>query len=230
MTEPQSKVASERVADILAKRILSGELQPGQRIKQDELAQELETSRIPVRDALRILETRGLVTLKANTGARVALLTADDMDIAYRIRERLEPLLLAESIPHLTEDDFAELRDIKARMEASLDVDTYLPLNRQFHWTAFRGNRTPMLAQIVERLWETTHIYRQVYARMALDDNLPREVMNTERDLLLGAIERREVDLAPRILAMHIRRGHLWLLQIREAATARQRTDEPPAA
>ena len=64
-------VASQRVADILAERILDGTLVLGTRIKQDELAEELNTSRIPVRDALRMLETRGLATLRANAGARV---------------------------------------------------------------------------------------------------------------------------------------------------------------
>jgi DNA-binding GntR family transcriptional regulator len=213
MSEGPSKVASERVAEIIGQRILSGELQPGQRIKQDELANELETSRIPVRDALRILETRGLVSLKANTGARVASLTAHDMDISYKIRERLEPLLLAESMPNLTPADIADMREIKLRMEASNNVDTFLTLNRQFHWAAFRGNQTPILAQIVERLWETTHVYRQAYARMALQDDERRSVMNAERELLLGSIERAEIDMAPRILALHIRRAHMGLLK-----------------
>lgn len=218
MSETPLKAASERVAEIIGQRILSGELKPGQRIKQDELASDLETSRIPVRDALRILETRGLVTLKANMGARVASLSAHDMEMTYKIRERLEPLLLADSMPNLTEADFAELRDIKSRMEACVDVDSYLPLNQQFHWVAFRGNQVPVLAQIVERLWETTHIYRQVFARLALKDSQPRTVMNAERELLLGAIERGEIDMAPRILAIHIRRAHQWLIQIRKSA------------
>ena len=64
-----SPVASQRVADVVAERILAGQLKPGDRIKQDELASELNLSRIPVRDALRILETRGLVSLRANAGA-----------------------------------------------------------------------------------------------------------------------------------------------------------------
>ena len=107
----QSPVASQRVADIVAERILAGQLKPGDRIKQDELASELNLSRIPVRDALRILETRGLVSLRANAGARVASLTVRDMELSYRIRELLEPMLLAESIPHLSEADFAEMRE-----------------------------------------------------------------------------------------------------------------------
>jgi DNA-binding GntR family transcriptional regulator len=209
----QSPVASQRVADVLAERIHTGQLKPGDRIKQDELASELNLSRIPVRDALRILETRGLVSLRANAGARVASLTVRDMELSYHIRELLEPILLAESIPNLTEADFAEMREVKARLEAVDDADAYMPLARQFHWTSFSGHQAPLLAQIVERLWDTTHHYRRAYAELALRNAPLMEVMRAERDLLFGAIVRREVDLAPRILSAHIRRTHIGLLE-----------------
>lgn len=216
----QSKVASQRVADFLAQKILTGELKPGDRIKQDELAVELDISRIPVRDALRILETRGLVSLKANSGARVTSLTARDMEISYQIREQLEPMLLADSLPNLTADDFALMRDIKQKLEVVTDVDEFLRLNRQFHWTSFRGHQAPLLAQIVERLWDTTQSYRRAYARLALQEPERMAIMCSERDLLLGALERREADLAPRILSMHIRRTHIGLLQFADRLAA----------
>jgi DNA-binding GntR family transcriptional regulator len=208
-----SNVASQRVIDVLAARILSGELKPGERIKQDELAAELGISRIPVRDALRTLETRGMVSLKANAGARVTSLTSKDMDLSYRIRELLEPMLLAESIPNLTDDDIAEMGKIKLTLDRVDNIDDYLPLSRQFHWASFRGHQAPLLAQIVERLWDTTQNYRAAYARLSLQDEARMQIMRDERDLLFGAISRRETDLAPRILATHIRRTHLALLE-----------------
>ncbi|MEJ5977670.1 GntR family transcriptional regulator [Novosphingobium sp. PS1R-30] len=216
----QSPVASQRVADVVAERILTGQLKPGDRIKQDELASELNLSRIPVRDALRILETRGLVSLKANAGARVASLGLRDMELSYQIREMLEPMLLAESIPNLVEADFGAMAEIKARLEKVTDADDYMPLARAFHWTAFRGHQVPLLAQIVERLWDTTHHYRRAYAVVVLKNAELLEVMRAERDLLFGAIQRRETDLAPRILAAHIRRTHIGLLEHSEALEA----------
>lgn len=201
-----SSVASQRIADILATRITSGQLKPGERIKQDELANELAISRIPVRDALRILETRGLVTLKANAGARVAALTLDDMKLSFRIRAMLEPMLLAESIPHLTDDAIEEMARIKQRLEVYADLDEYLALARAFHWTAFSGADMPVLVQIVERLWDTTQSYRRAYARLARDDAERQATMRAERDLLFGAIRRREVELASGMLALHIAR------------------------
>jgi len=212
----QSPVASQRVADLLAERILTGSLKPGERLKQDELASELNMSRIPVRDALRILETRGLVSLRANAGARVASLTVRDMELSYRIRELLEPMLLAESLPNLTDGDIALMRAVKTELDAVTDVDEYMPLSRKFHWTAFSGHQAPLLAQIVERLWDTTESYRRTYAELALKNIELMEIMRAERDLLFGAIVRREFDLAPRILSTHIRRTHIGLLEYGE--------------
>ena len=205
--------ASERVADILAERILSGELRPGERIKQDELASELDISRIPVRDALRILETRGLVSLKTNAGARVTTLSAKDVDESYRIRELLEPMLLADSIPRLTDADFAEMAEIKVRLEGLDNLDDYMALSREFHWATFRGHNAPLLANIVERLWDTTQSYRRAYAKLSLRDAERWQTMRAERDLLFGSICRREVDMAPQILALHIQRTRRGLVE-----------------
>jgi hypothetical protein len=70
-----------------------------------------------------------------------------------------------------------------------------------------------VLAQIVERLWDTTHHYRRAYAVLALRNAELMAVMRMERDLLFGAIMRREIDLAPRMLGAHIRRTHIGLLE-----------------
>jgi DNA-binding GntR family transcriptional regulator len=218
----QSPVASQRVADLIAERILSGHLKPGERLKQDELAAELNLSRIPVRDALRILETRGLVSLRANAGARVTSLTVRDMEISYRIREYVEPMLLAESMPNLTEADFDEMREVKGRLDAVQDVEEYLLLSKQFHWTTFRRHQAPLLEQIVERLWDTTHSYRRAYAELALRDAERMQIMCAERDLLFGAIIRREVELAPRLLNAHIRRTRIGLIEYGDLLSDRQ--------
>lgn len=202
-------VASQRVADILAERILSGALPPGTRIKQDELADELNTSRIPVRDALRILETRGLVRMRANAGARVASLNPRDLELSYEIRERIEPLLLAESIPNLTDADIAEMRAITSRLEQGVDVEEAVRLGRDFHWIAYRRHDTPLLAQMVERLWDTTQIYRHAYLQLSSETGV--KTHNLDHVLLLDAVERREVETAQAALVMHIRRARQGL-------------------
>ncbi|MFT4053312.1 MAG: GntR family transcriptional regulator [Novosphingobium sp.] len=212
-------VASQRVADILAERILSGALPPGARIKQDELAEELATSRIPVRDALRILEARGLVTMRANAGARVTSLTRRDLEVSYEIRERIEPLLLADSVPHLTEPDLADLRAVMERNEQTADIDEAIALGREFHWITYRRHSTPLLAQIVERVWDTTQSYRRAYMKMAMASPTPGaksaggRTHDLEHQLLYDAIAKREIETAQAALVMHIRRTRISLLR-----------------
>lgn len=208
--EPNAQpVASQRVADILAERILSGRLKPGARIKQDDLAEELNTSRIPVRDALRILETRGLVTLRANAGARVNSMTPHDLELSYEIRERIEPLLLGDSLPHLTDADLAEMRRLYAEMRGDCDAERFLALDRRFHWTCYRRHRAPHLAQIVERLWDTTQSYRHAYCKSVGTDDTG--TTDAEHRLLLEAAERRDAETAAAALVLHIRRVRIAL-------------------
>jgi len=224
MTKDQPTVASHRVADILAERILSGELAPGSRIKQDELAEELCTSRIPVRDALRMLEARGLVTMRANAGARVTALTLRDLEISYEVRERIEPLLLAESVPHLTDEDLADLRDVMTRNEQVSDIDEAIALGREFHWITYRRHQTPLLAQIVERLWDTTQSYRRAYMKLVLTDN--NRTHDTEHQMIYDSIARGEIETAQAALVMHIRRTRMSLVNNSRQLARKSATDE----
>lgn len=204
-----AQVASQRVADIVAEWILSGRLPPGSRIKQDEIATELHVSRIPVRDALRMLEARGLVTLRPNAGARVARSSGRDMELNYRMREALEPMLLAESLPHLVDIDIERMRETLHALRDAVDAEAFLPLDRQFHWIAFQRHQAPQLAQAVERLWDTGQSYRRAYAKLALKNG--GRILHTEQELYFGAIERRELEIAQSALILHIRRTRTGL-------------------
>ena len=206
---PASPVASQRIADVLARRILGGELAPGARIKQDELAAELSASRIPVREALRILESRGLVTLRANSGAWVAEMSLHDLGLSYQIREQIEPLLLRESLPRLGADDLDRMREIQAEIEGNTDVEQFLVLDREFHWTSYAGAQAPQLSLMVERLWDTTQHYRRAFARLAGTDRA--WIINSEHQLLLEAVAAGDLENASTVLTMHIRRTRLEL-------------------
>jgi DNA-binding GntR family transcriptional regulator len=87
----KAAVASQRIADHLRERILAGELAPGARIKQDDIAEELHTSRLLVREALRILHSLGLVTLRANQGAWVTSMDPRECELSYKMRGGWSP-------------------------------------------------------------------------------------------------------------------------------------------
>lgn len=220
-------VASHRIATLLRTQILSGTLAPGTRIRQEEVAREHGASRLPVREALRILNSEGLVALKANSGAWVSNMDLDEFQLSYKIRERLEPLALSESIPHLGEEAISELYEIQARIEANDRIDVFLELDRQLHLLTYAGNPYRELRQMVERMWNTTQPYRRIYVQRS--GHRRDWVINAEHRLLLDAIRRTDTEDAERVLVGHIRRTRLALAPVMAQGKAASEPDSASA-
>jgi DNA-binding GntR family transcriptional regulator len=201
--------ASARVADYLRQAILSGDIAPGERIRQEEVADRLGASRLPVREALRMLEAEGLTEHEPHKGARVPLLSQHEVDVIYQMRERLEPLALSESIPHLGEETLERLRALQDSIETDDDVARFLVLDREFHLLTYTGCRIDPLISMVTRLWNSTQHYRRTY--VALGGPSRMWVVNAEHRLILDALERRDVVDAERHLGGHIRRTRIEL-------------------
>jgi DNA-binding GntR family transcriptional regulator len=211
MELPAHGAAGARIAGELREAILRGEHAPGTRIRQEDLAGRHGASRLPVREALRILEAEGLVTLVANTGAWVSRLSLAECQEMYQIRERIEPLLLRSSVPHLDEAAIDELQELADAMERTDDVEEFLHLDREFHLSCYRGGSTAVLGELVLRLWNRTHHYRRAFTLLIRTEG-DRNV-HYEHQLLVSAIRRRDLDEAERVLAGHIRRTRLELVR-----------------
>ena len=201
--EPSS-VASQRIAAHMRGVILSGELPPGARIRQEDIASQLGSSRLPVREALRILEAEGLVTLKANSGAWVSKVDLREGKAIYLLRERVEPLVLAESIPYLTAADHAELDRIQTEIEHVRDVETFLILDRELHRLTYSACPVAVLQSMADRFWNMTQHYRRAFSTVTGGQR--QWVVNAEHRLLIDAIKRRDVEAAERLIAGHIQR------------------------
>jgi DNA-binding GntR family transcriptional regulator len=206
--------ASARVADHLRRAILSGEIGPGEWIRQEEVAERLGSSRLPVREALRILEAEGLTEHERHKGARVPSLTMHEVDVVYRMREQLEQLAIAESIPHLGDGDLRALGDIQDRIEGlppgdDAAVADFLELDREFHLRSYTGCGIDQLTGTVTRLWNATAHYRRTFVTLTGPGR--KWVIDAEHRLLLDAISRRDVVDAERCLAGHIRRTRIEL-------------------
>jgi DNA-binding GntR family transcriptional regulator len=216
VTDVQQDVgaASARVADHLRRAILSGEIAPGEWIRQEEVAERLGSSRLPVREALRILEAEGLTEHEPRRGARVPQLAMHEVDVIYRMREQLEQLAIGESIPHLTDADIRQLEEVQERIEAipwgdDAAMATFLELDREFHLLSYTGCAIEQLTSSVVRLWNSTAHHRRTF--VALSGPGRQWVINAEHRLLLDAIVRRDVTDAERFLAGHIRRTRIEL-------------------
>jgi DNA-binding GntR family transcriptional regulator len=206
---PGVGAASERIASYLREAILSGEITPGQWIRQEDVAARLGASRLPVREALRLLEAEGLTEHEANRGSRVPLLDAHEVDVVYRMREALEPLALAESLPHLTEEQLAHLEAIQDRIETDGDLGEFLLLDREFHLGSYAGCPSERLVGTITGLWNATQHYRRSF--MLLGGMQRWWVVNSEHRLLLDALRRRDAVDGDRYLSGHIRRTRIEL-------------------
>lgn len=139
---PISRTLSEQVADQLRQTILRGQLKPGQRIVEHEIADALALSRGPVRDALKILENERLVVRYPHRGAFVAQLTLRDAEEIYSLREALEILALNHAIKYATDEQVAELSKVIDRMIARMQEEytqvEATDLDLEFHHTLCR--------------------------------------------------------------------------------------------
>jgi DNA-binding GntR family transcriptional regulator len=201
--------ASARVAAYLRDLILRDVLRPGDRIRQEEVADRFGASRLPVREALRMLEAEGLTEHEPNKGARVPRLSMHELDVIYRMRERLEPLALAESLPRLDQADLDRLEDLQRQIEHNTDLDRFLELDRAFHLGTYSGCDIDPLNAMVTRLWNSTQHYRRAYVALGGQDRM--WVVNSEHRLLLDAVVRRDLPDTERFLEGHIRRTRIEL-------------------
>jgi DNA-binding GntR family transcriptional regulator len=209
VTETNAGAASERIADVLREQILTGAIGPGERILQEEVAERLGASRLPVREALRMLTAEGLITNEPNKGARVPRLDRQEVEALYKMRERLEPLALIESLPALGDADLAEIADIQRRIEMHDDVREFLALDREFHMATYGGCTTDQLLGTVTQLWNATQHYRRAF--MLVSGPGRRWIVNAEHNLLIDALQRRDTVDAERYLTGHIRRTRMEL-------------------
>jgi DNA-binding GntR family transcriptional regulator len=201
--------AGTRIAAELRQAILDGHYAPGTRVRQEDLADQHGASRVPVREALRMLEAEGLVTVVANTGAWVSRLSLSECEEMYQIRERLEPLLLRYSIPDLTGSEVDHLELLADAMERSTDVEHFLRLDREFHLSSYAGAETNVLGEMVLQLWNRTQHYRRAFTRVFRSEG--DRSAHHDHHLLVHAIRRDDLDEAERVLHDHIRRTRLEL-------------------
>jgi DNA-binding GntR family transcriptional regulator len=204
--EPLGNIVTRQVREA----ILEGRLKPGIRVRQQELARQFGVSRIPVREALRRLESEGLVTLTPHSGARVARMDIGECTELYRLREVIEPMAMAESAPNLSDQQLTALRGLVGEIENSAeDIPRWLELDRRFHLESYAAAEMPRVLSMIERFWNQTQQYRRAY--LGTDQNAKVAVANSEHRLLLDALEQRDGEDAASRLRSHLRRTRITL-------------------
>ncbi|MET9246676.1 GntR family transcriptional regulator [Nonomuraea sp. NPDC003709] len=194
--------AQQFVLGELRLAITTGRLRPGAPIRQDALAEELQVSRVPLREALKTLEGEGLVTYKAHKGYCVVMLSLDDLREVYRIRELLEEEAVRRAVERLTDDDLSRLESAQEEVERAAvagDVLAMATANRLFHMTLFDCAGMPRLVRLIRTLWDTTDAYRSMY----YGDAGNRERVVKEHRATLDALRRLAADEVVTTLDIH---------------------------
>ena len=195
--------AQEFVLGELRRAIVSGVLRPGEQIRQDALAERFGTSRVPLREALKILEGEGQVTYHPHRGYFVAELSTDDLVEVYRIRRILEDEAVSVAMARIDAATIASMERALAAMDDAVDDITALTaMNRAFHFALFECSGLPRLVRLIRQLWDATDAYRAVY--FVEEENRAR--VATEHRAILDAITER--DLPRTIAALHAHRDH----------------------
>lgn len=157
------RTIQEIVADALRDAIVAGRLRGGQRLSQDRIATDLGVSRMPVREALRQLESEGLVVFTPHRRVSVADLSIDELRELYEIRIALETLALELAFPKLTAREFAGLAAILAQMDRAADAGRWITLNASFHGAMYRASARPRLCALIESYRGNVDRYLRMY-------------------------------------------------------------------
>lgn len=155
------RTLSEFIFQQLREAILEGQLAPGEHLVQDDIAQKLDVSRIPVREALHRLQSEGLVTIVPHKGAGVAKFTTEDLEEIYMLRGLLEAQAVRLATRRATPETLAELRGVVEHCQVLLggvqdrQADRALrQCNREFHLGIARASGARRLQAMIEKLWD----------------------------------------------------------------------------
>ncbi|MCT4566187.1 MAG: GntR family transcriptional regulator [Maledivibacter sp.] len=160
------KPLREIVFEYLRNSILSGELEPGERLMELQLAQQLGVSRTPIREAIRKLELEGFVEMLPRKGAYVADVSIKDILDVLEVRMFLEGLATNLAAERMTDEEIEELKVILQKFEDEIETmekQEMIKLDNKFHDTIIKGSRNNKLMQIVQGLQEQFQRFRVIY-------------------------------------------------------------------
>ncbi|MEV7005208.1 GntR family transcriptional regulator [Streptosporangium sp. NPDC051022] len=212
------RTLAEQVTAELHRAVLRGEYPPGSWLRVQDIARQFQTSTMPVREALRRLETLGLVEISPHRGARVAELSIDDLEDTFRTRQILEIELIRRAAASFTAEDADNARSALERHERFLSAGSLEEARRthsEFHFLIYRAASSRWLLRSVEPPWQNSERYRFA----SPTDAGARSRAHAEHTGILAACVANDPVAAVKALQDHLGGS---LERIRAAMTARQ--------
>lgn len=209
-----SRTTQANVVEYLRRAILSGELPPGTRLVQAELATALQISVTPIREALWELNSQGLVDFGAFRGAVVHVPTLTELDDIFEVRTALLPACARRGVSQTTPQQLDQAAVILDQMEAEADQTHWIALNREFHSCLYGTKPNQHLQSVLERLGDIATIYINLsFARNVTE----RRASEQEHRDILAAYRAGDADQAIALSLSHIQTTLAAARQVLEA-------------
>lgn len=191
------------VFNSLRKAILKGELAPGERLMEKQLAEKMGVSRTPIREAIRKLELEGLVIMVPRKGAEVAMITEQDIKDVLEVRAALESLAVKLACQRMATKDINELLAVNDAFVGAArrkDVETVIKKDVEFHDCIYHATSNKKLIGMINNLQEQIYRFRVEYIRQ-MDDF---QKLVDEHESIVNAIAKKQSDEAQDIATKHI--------------------------
>jgi DNA-binding GntR family transcriptional regulator len=199
------------IAAALRELILSGELKPGQRLRQNQLAATFGVSTTPVREALTALAREGLVRRTSHRGVVVFKPSLDELAEIYEIRGALEPFAAGLAASRLSEASLLRLREILVATETA-DAAEHSKLNVDFHALIYAAAARPRLLELIENLRQVALAYLTLTVRHY--DAGYAEQVHGEHEAILVALEQRDEAGAVQAVSRHLRNNEAQVAKL----------------
>ncbi|GAA1346649.1 FCD domain-containing protein [Arthrobacter roseus] len=186
----------------LRSAIIAGELLPGQPLRQDALAERFGVSRVPLREAFKVLEGEGQVVYEPHRGYKVARLSLADLLEVYHIRELLEAEAVRTAVKRGDNRVLGKMREAAHEVSAAAEAEDLLAMtaaNQRFHFTLISACNMPRLERLIQSLWDATDTYRFVYYGTEVN----RRRVDEEHALIIEAFAARDTDRLITMLDLH---------------------------
>lgn len=191
------------VFQTLRNAIITGELQPGERLMETQLAEKLGVSRTPIREAIRKLELEGLVVMVPRKGAQVAQFTEKDIEDVLEVRAALEALAAKLACHRMDERDFLKLQlAIVEYSHAAKNKDLEMMIQKdvEFHDIICQATKNDKLIQMFNNLKEQVNRYRITYLKNVEDS----DTVEAEHLEILNALKNKEEEVCSKLASKHI--------------------------
>lgn len=210
---PRRQVLTDSVYAVVRQRLVDHDIEPGSKLNINALAQELDVSPTPVREALARLEADGLVVKRSLAGYTAApLLSSRDFDELFEMRMLLEPAAAARAAERIDERDLVALTEHLANMRAAQDhgsgetLRSFVHHDALFHDRIAHSGGNTLMRDTLLRFHAHTHLYR-LYFR----DGIAEETCG-EHERILDALREKDAEMAAVAMRTHIRRARARLL------------------